>query len=164
MNLLISITLSIVASLSLMASPAAPAPVASGEQNEQTDAASLQKKATQAQARIHANKDDRDQMMMAVKTKGYRWSNKSSSETDSPLKIWKTRRSLYGQAEERQVKTKSKYLRSVVIPRKSQFNDHWGTSQSSCYGNRNQSTFFNRDWLASNHLGPDLPLESIPDR
>ena len=32
------------------------------------DAASLQKKATQAQARIHANKDDRDQLMRAVKT------------------------------------------------------------------------------------------------
>ena len=33
-----------------------------------TDAASLQEKATQAQARIHANKDDRDQLMIAVKT------------------------------------------------------------------------------------------------
>ena len=32
------------------------------------DAASLQKKATQAQARIHANKDDRDQLMSAIKT------------------------------------------------------------------------------------------------
>ena len=32
------------------------------------DAASLQRKATQAQARIHANKDDRDQLMRAVKT------------------------------------------------------------------------------------------------
>jgi type II secretory pathway pseudopilin PulG len=32
------------------------------------DAASLQKKATEAQARIHANKDDRDQLMSAVKT------------------------------------------------------------------------------------------------
>jgi hypothetical protein len=46
-----------------------------GEQNphvadtrSRADAASLQKKATQAQARIHANKDDRDQMMSAVKT------------------------------------------------------------------------------------------------
>ena len=69
MNLLISIILSIVASLILMAGAAATsAQVASGEQNEKTDAASLQKKATQAQARIHANKDDRDQMMMAVKT------------------------------------------------------------------------------------------------
>jgi hypothetical protein len=67
---------SIVASLSLMAIPAtAPAQVNSGEQNahvgdtpSRADAASLQKKATEAQARIHANKDDRDQMMMAVKT------------------------------------------------------------------------------------------------
>ena len=32
------------------------------------EAASLQKKATEAQARIHANKDDRDQLMIAVKT------------------------------------------------------------------------------------------------
>ena len=46
-----------------------------GEQNarvvdtpSRADAASLQKKATQAQARIHANKDDRDQLMTAVKT------------------------------------------------------------------------------------------------
>jgi len=52
-----------------------PAQVTSGEQNPQfagtpsrADAASLQKKATQAQARIHANKDDHDQLMIAVKT------------------------------------------------------------------------------------------------
>jgi hypothetical protein len=32
------------------------------------DAASLQKKATEAQARIRANKDDRNQLMIAVKT------------------------------------------------------------------------------------------------
>ena len=32
------------------------------------DAASLQKKAVEAQARIHAKKDDRDQLMTAVKT------------------------------------------------------------------------------------------------
>ena len=76
MNLLSSIILSIVASLSLMAIPGtAPAQVTSGEPNahfgdtpSRADAASLQKKATEAQARIHANKDDRDQMMMAVKT------------------------------------------------------------------------------------------------
>lgn len=69
MNLLSTIILSIVASLILIAGLAATrAQLASGEQNEKTDAASLQKKATQAQARIHANKDDRDQMMMAVKT------------------------------------------------------------------------------------------------
>ena len=76
MNLLSCIILSIVASLSLMAIPGtAPAQVTSGEPNahfgdtpSRADAASLQKKATEAQARIHANKDDRGQMMMAVKT------------------------------------------------------------------------------------------------
>jgi hypothetical protein len=59
-----------------MAIPAtARAQVTSGEPNahfgetpSRADTASLQKKATQAQARIHANKDDRDQMMMAIKT------------------------------------------------------------------------------------------------
>jgi len=39
-----------------------------GEQRQQGDAASLQKKATQAEAQIHANKDDRDQLMRAIKT------------------------------------------------------------------------------------------------
>jgi hypothetical protein len=76
MNLPCSIMLSIVASLGLLAVPAtAPAQVTSGEQNPnfaytpaRVDAASLQKKATQAQARIHANKDDRDELMIAVKT------------------------------------------------------------------------------------------------
>jgi len=53
----------------------APAQVTSGEPNahfgdtpSRVDAASLQNKATQAQERIHANKDDRDQMMVAIKT------------------------------------------------------------------------------------------------
>jgi len=61
---------SILASLGLMAIPATmPAQVTSGEQNPQfADAATLQKKAIQAQARIHANKNDRDQLMIAVKT------------------------------------------------------------------------------------------------
>src|SRR2546422_4715308 len=77
MNLLrSSIILSILASLVLLAVPAmAPAQVTGGEQNphfadtpSRADAASLQKKAAQAQARIHANKDDRDQLMIAVKT------------------------------------------------------------------------------------------------
>ena len=73
MNLLRSTILSIVASLVLMAVPAAArAQVTSGEQKphrrHKTDAASLQKKATEAQARIHANKDDRDELMGAVKT------------------------------------------------------------------------------------------------
>jgi hypothetical protein len=76
MNLLRSIILSRVASLALLAVPAtARAQVTSGERtphfanaSAKTDAVSLQKKATQAQARIHANKDDRDQLMRAVKT------------------------------------------------------------------------------------------------
>jgi hypothetical protein len=59
----------ILASLGFIAiSPMMPAQVTSGEQNPQfADAAVLQKKAIQAQARIHANKDDRDQLMVAVK-------------------------------------------------------------------------------------------------
>ena len=31
-------------------------------------------------------------------------------------------------------------------------------------GHKYQSTLLNRDWLASNHLDPGLPLESILDR
>jgi hypothetical protein len=66
---------SILLSLDLMAIPATmPAQATNGEQNPQAvdtpsraDAASLQKKAAQAQARIHANKDDRDQLKRAVK-------------------------------------------------------------------------------------------------
>jgi hypothetical protein len=76
MNLLSPIILSIAASLGLMAIPAtAPAQGTSGEPNAHVgdtpsiaDAASLQKKAIEAQARIHANKEDRDQLMRAVKT------------------------------------------------------------------------------------------------
>lgn len=77
MNLLRRIILSIVASLGLLAVPVtARAQVTSGEQNSHSAdasstadaAASLQEKATEAQARIHANKDDRDQLMIAVKT------------------------------------------------------------------------------------------------
>ena len=75
MNFLHGIILSILA-LGLVAVPAtAPAQVTSGEQNphfadtpSRADAASLQKKAAQAQARIRANKDDRDELMRAVKT------------------------------------------------------------------------------------------------
>jgi hypothetical protein len=40
----------------------------SGDTSSKADAASLQKKATQAQSRIHANKDDRGQLMAAIKT------------------------------------------------------------------------------------------------
>jgi hypothetical protein len=66
----------ILASLGVIAiSPMMPAQVTSGEQNGPTadapsraDAKALQKKATEAQVRIHSNKNDRDQLMRAVKT------------------------------------------------------------------------------------------------
>jgi hypothetical protein len=69
-------TLCIVALLVVLALPVtAKTQVTSGEQNahfadtpSRADAASLQKKAIQAQAQIQANKDDRDQLMRAVKT------------------------------------------------------------------------------------------------
>jgi hypothetical protein len=63
MNILRDTTLCIVASLVLLA-----VPVTVRAQVTSADAASLQKKAAEAQARIHANKDDRDQLMIAVKT------------------------------------------------------------------------------------------------
>jgi hypothetical protein len=63
MNLLRGSTLFIITSLVFMAVPVTVKAQASG-----SDAESLQKKATEAQARIHANKDDRDQLMIAVKT------------------------------------------------------------------------------------------------
>ena len=63
MNLLRGTTLFIVTSLMFMA-----VPVTARAQASNGDAESLQKKATEAQARIHANKDDRDQLMIAVKT------------------------------------------------------------------------------------------------
>ena len=74
--LLRSIILSILASLGLLTVlAAARAQVTNGEQKphsaytpSRADAASLQKKAIQAQGRIHANKDDRDQLSIAVKT------------------------------------------------------------------------------------------------
>ena len=67
---------SILASLCLLAVPAtAPAQVTSGEKQSQAgdapardDAASLQKKATEAQARIRGNEGDSDQLKRAVKT------------------------------------------------------------------------------------------------
>jgi hypothetical protein len=75
MNLLRSTTLSIVALLSVLAVPTtARTQVSSGEESPHLagtpaspHAASLQKKAAQAQARIHANKGDRDQLMRAIK-------------------------------------------------------------------------------------------------
>jgi hypothetical protein len=69
MHLLSSIIFSIVVSLALLGVPITATPQAiHGEQGEKADATSLQRKATEAQARIHANKDDRDQLMIAVKT------------------------------------------------------------------------------------------------
>ena len=63
MNLLRGSTLFIITSLVFVAVPVTAKAQASGG-----DAASLQKKASEAQARIHASKDDRDQLMIAVKT------------------------------------------------------------------------------------------------
>jgi hypothetical protein len=76
MKILRDATLSIVASFIVLAVPVtARAQVTSGDQNANladtpstADAASLQQKATQAQARIQANKDDRDELRRAVKT------------------------------------------------------------------------------------------------
>ena len=69
MKLFSGIVISIAASFVVLTVPVTVgAQVTSGEQNEKADAASLQKKATEAQARIHANKEDRDQLMIAVKT------------------------------------------------------------------------------------------------
>jgi hypothetical protein len=75
MNPLRSVILSILASLSFLAVPATTRAQVTSEGNSNqasnapspADAVSLQKKATQAQARIQANKDDRDQLMRAVK-------------------------------------------------------------------------------------------------
>jgi uncharacterized protein YlxW (UPF0749 family) len=66
---LLSNILSIVASVVVLTVPVtAMAQETNGEQNARADAASLQKKATEAQTRIQANKDDRDKLMSAVKT------------------------------------------------------------------------------------------------
>src|SRR2546423_3706343 len=76
MNFLRKTILSILASLGLLAVLAtARAQVTNGEQKpnvadtpSSADGSSLQKKATQAQASIHSNKDDRDQLRRAIKT------------------------------------------------------------------------------------------------
>lgn len=77
MNLRRSETLSIVASVALLVvvPVTARTQVTNGEQNphfadtsSNVEAALLQKKAIQAQARIHSNKDDRGQLMIAIKT------------------------------------------------------------------------------------------------
>jgi hypothetical protein len=75
MNLLRSFLLSVIASLlSVAVAVTASAQGPGGEQNahsadtpQTADAALLQKKASEAQARIRANKDDRDQLMRAIK-------------------------------------------------------------------------------------------------
>ena len=75
MNLVRGTTLFIVALLVVLTVlVTARAQVTGGKQNadftdapSRADAASLQKKAAEAQARIQANKDDRDQLMRAVK-------------------------------------------------------------------------------------------------
>jgi hypothetical protein len=75
MQILPNIVFPIFASLGLLTALApSRAQVAGGEQNlhfadtsSKADAA-LQKKAAQAQARIHANKEDRDALMQAIKT------------------------------------------------------------------------------------------------
>ena len=75
MNLLCSIIPSILASLCLLAvSTTAPAQVTSGKEQSpaadapSSDAASLQKKANEVQARIRGNEGDSDQLKKAVKT------------------------------------------------------------------------------------------------
>ncbi|MGI9088921.1 MAG: hypothetical protein ACR2HH_14460 [Chthoniobacterales bacterium] len=75
MQLLRKVVLSIVTSLVLLAVPTlARAQAPTREQRPhlpdgpcRADATSLQKKAAQAQARLHANKDDRDQLKRAIK-------------------------------------------------------------------------------------------------
>jgi hypothetical protein len=76
MNLLRTCVLPcILASLGVLAIPETmPAQVTSGEKNSPVadatsrgDEAALQKKANEAQSRIHGNKDDRDQLRRAVK-------------------------------------------------------------------------------------------------
>lgn len=75
MNLLGSFLLSIVASLLPLAVPVTARGEGSSAEHSPSadtrptaDAASLQKKASEAQSRIRANKDDRDQLMRAIKT------------------------------------------------------------------------------------------------
>jgi hypothetical protein len=76
MQLLRSILFPIVASFGVLTALATSrAQVTGGEQNlhfadtaSKPDAAALQTKAAQAQARIHANKNDRDALMQAIKT------------------------------------------------------------------------------------------------
>jgi hypothetical protein len=76
MQLLRNVVFPIFASLGLLIALATSrAQVTGGEQNvhfadtsSKADAAALQKKAAQAQVRIHANREDRDALMQAIKT------------------------------------------------------------------------------------------------
>jgi len=68
MNLLRGTTLSTVAPLVLLAISVTARAQVINAIPPKPDAASLQKKAIEAQARIYAKKDDRDQLMTAVKT------------------------------------------------------------------------------------------------
>ena len=63
MNLLRGTAFLIIMSLVLMA-----VPITSMAQSATADATALRKKASEAQTRIHTNKNDRDQLMIAVKT------------------------------------------------------------------------------------------------
>ena len=65
MNFVRGTRLSVAASLVLLT-----VPVTAKAQVDGVDTASLQKKAVEAQTRIDANKDDRDQLMIAIKTNG----------------------------------------------------------------------------------------------
>lgn len=74
MNLHRSVLISVVASLLSLVVPIAARGEGNGEQDARsfatpraTDAASLQKKASEAQARIRVNKDDRGELMRAIK-------------------------------------------------------------------------------------------------
>ena len=81
-------------------------PITAMAQPSSGDDTALQKKAIEAQAHIKTNKDDHDQLMIAVKTNEVPLAKQVFSETDLPPKTWKTRRLLCGLAAEREVKTK----------------------------------------------------------
>ena len=114
MNLLRQFILPLLlASLGLIALPTMiPAQVTSGEKNSPVadapstnDAAALQKKANEAQARIQGNKDDRDQLKRAVKLNEVGSAKEVLLRNGFTRKIWKMRRLLYELAEEREAKT-----------------------------------------------------------
>ena len=106
MNLLRSIIFSSLASLGLLAVPAMARAQVTNAIPSKPYAASLQKKAIEAQARIHAKKDDRDQLMTAVKTNEVALAKQVLLRNGFTAEVWKTRRLLYGPAAEREAKTK----------------------------------------------------------